>query len=424
MKLTANSYKLLEFFQKHNCLTPIRQTKNTDNIIKQIYYELTDSFQYIHKLKQKHKTAFITTSMNSITNIEQIKKPTIFPANSFPQKIRKQIDENIHTELMFYTHLLNRKITIYFLLEDSVPNFQLYEQYAERMLVWLYMIDSYSSKNCATELTIYIYHTSMNKKLPNTNLEVLGEENVNTAFTSTCPKKSEIVVFRKEEWFKVFMHETFHNFGLDFSDMNNEVCNQEILKIFPVRLTDINLYESYTEFWARIMNALFCVFVNMENKENINLFLKNSEYVINIEIMFSYFQMIKVLDFMGLSYIHLFDKNDVTDNIRKTLYKENTSVLAYYVITLILMSNYQNFLGWCSKNNTSLLQFKKTITNQSKFCKFIENNYDSKHLLKSIDCNQNLLNKLKYTQKYKKKNASKLNNYILNNLRMTIFEEA
>lgn len=422
MNLTSNSYKLLDFFKKHNCLSYTNETKKTDNIIKNIYYEIKESFQYINQLKEKYNSAFIKTTMQTIKNIGQIKKPTIFPANSFPQKIRKQIDENINTELMFYTHLFNRNITIYFLLEETTPNFEIYEKYAERMLVWLYIIDSYASKHCANQLTIYIYHTSMKKRLPNTNLEVLGEENVNTAFTSTCPKNSEIVVFRKEEWFKVFMHETFHNFGLDFSDMNNEICNQLILNIFPVRLNDLNLYESYTEFWARIMNVFFCVFINMENKNNIETFLKTSEILINIECMFSYFQMIKVLDFMGLNYSYLVDKNEVTDNIRKTLYKEKTSVLSYYVITLILMSNYQNFLGWCSKNNTSLLQFKKTISNQNKFCKFIEQHYHSKKLLDGIECNQILLNKLKNAHKYKRKNASNLNDYILNNLRMTIFE--
>jgi L-rhamnose isomerase len=67
---------------------------------------------------------------------------------------------------------------------------------------------------------IYIYHTSLLKILPNTNVDILNENNVNTAFTRTCPSNSEIVVFRKEEWFKVFIHETFHSFGIDFASMN------------------------------------------------------------------------------------------------------------------------------------------------------------------------------------------------------------
>ena len=121
--------------------------------------------------------------------------------------------------------------------------------------------------------------------------------NVNTAFTTTCPSDSEIVVFRKEEWFKAFMHETIHNFGLDFSNMNNEMVNTYILDIFKVR-SKVNLFEAYTEFWAEIMNALFCSFFLLKDKNNISEFLSNSEFFLNFERTYSFFQLIKILDFM------------------------------------------------------------------------------------------------------------------------------
>ena len=133
---------------------------------------------------------------------------------------------------------------------------------------------------------MYIYHTSLLKMLPSTNIEILNETHVNTAFTRTCPKDSEIVVFRKEEWFKVFIHETFHNFGLDFSDMELTTCNTKILSIFPVN-SDVNLYEAYTEFWARLMNVLFCSYINMKNKNDVDEFLTNAEFFMNFERIFS-----------------------------------------------------------------------------------------------------------------------------------------
>ena len=89
---------------------------------------------------------------------------------------------------------------------------------------------------------MYIYFTSLKKKLPNSNIHILGENNVNTAFTHTCPVNSEIVIFRKEEWFKVLMHETFHNFALDFSNMNTEQCHLFIKNIFPLNSKDIQLF--------------------------------------------------------------------------------------------------------------------------------------------------------------------------------------
>ena len=126
--------------------------------------------------------------------------------------------------------------------------------------MWIYILNQYSSKICAKTITVYFYFTSLEKKLPKSAVSVLDEIHINTAFTTTCPRDSEIVIYRKEEWFKVFMHETFHNFGLDFSDMNNDICTRDILNIFPID-SKVNLYESYAEFWAEIMNALFCSFL-------------------------------------------------------------------------------------------------------------------------------------------------------------------
>jgi hypothetical protein len=293
------------------------------------------------------------------------------------------------------------------------------------MLVWLYIANKYSSNNCASQLKIFIYHTTLLKILPNTNIEILDENNVNTAFTRTCPINSEIVVFRKEEWFKVFIHETFHNFGLDFSGMNLMSCNKTILKLFPVN-SKVNLFESYAEFWARIMNALFCGYVNIKDKNNVNDFLKNVEVFIRLECMFSFFQMVKVLNFMGLNYHTLYDKSHTATKLRNTLYKEDTNVLSYYVITLILMNNYNEFLTWCNIHNTSILQFKKTNKNVLEYCNFIKEKHETKNMLENVKCAENIYNKFnnKFNNKTYKKD-SKRNNvdiYFLTNLRMTICE--
>jgi hypothetical protein len=302
-----------------------------------------------------------------------------------------------------------------FLIEDGNPEdlIETYNKYVDYMLVWLYIVNEYSSRSCVDKLKIYIYHTSLLKILPSTNIEILGWNNVNTAFTKTCPKDSEIVVFRKEEWFKAFMHETFHNFGLDFSDMNQSSCNQKILSIFPVN-SEVKLYESYTEFWARIMNALFCSYINMKNKEDIDEFLTNMEFFINFERIFAFFQMIKVLNFMGMTYKDMYNNSIQSENIRKTLFKENTSVLSYYIITLILLNGYQDTISWCNVNNTSLLQFKKTIPNVNEFCKFIEKKYKTKSMLEGVSCSEKLFERASKKQR----NTT----YLIKNLRMTICE--
>ena len=416
MKLTKESNKLMSFFIKHNCVIPIKQTKKTDAIFKTLYNEIVDGVSYISELKSKMGASFYKLKIVSIDNISQIPKPATFPPNSFPSQVRKHIDEYALNSLTYSFNLFEREISIMFLTEDDNPEglIETYNNYVDYMLVWLYIVNEYSSRSCVDQLKIYIYHTSLLKILPATNIEILNWNNVNTAFTRTCPKDSEIVVFRKEEWFKAFMHETFHNFGLDFSDMNQSIVNGKILSIFPVN-SEVNLYESYTEFWARIMNAMFCSYIKMKNKEDIDEFLTNAEFFINFERIFAFFQMIKVLNFMNLTYKDMYTTNSVSENLRKTLFKENTNVLSYYVITLILLNSYQDTISWCNLNNTSLLQFKKTTSNLNEFCKFIEKKYKTKGMLDCVSCTEGLF---KRASSKKKKEMT----YLINNLRMTICE--
>lgn len=410
MKLTKESKNLISFFAKHNCLTPIKQTNKTRVILQHFYNDIKSGVSYIEQLKLQKGENFYKMSTKNITNIRQIPKPSTFSPNAFPEEIRKHIDKTSLISWTYDFHLFNKSIQIIFVKENETGG-GMYNKYVDYMLVWLYIINKYAPSNCAKKLKVFVYHTSLTKVLPNSNADVLNENNVNTAFTRTCPVDSEIVVFRKEEWFKVFMHETFHNFGLDFSGINLSESTNKILSLFPVK-SEVNLFESYTEFWARIMNALFCSFVSLSDKEDVQSFLKNAELFINLERIYTFFQMVKVLDFMGLKYVDLYNKTNASSVLRETMYKEDTNVLSYYVLVAILMNNFQEFLGWSHTNNISILRFKKTPHNLREYCRFIEKKYKATNMLESVECAETML----YTIK-RRKNAR-----ILTSLRMTMCE--
>ena len=418
MKPTEESHKLMSFFIEHKCLLPIKNTKKTNEIFKKFYHEIRNGVSYIENIKGKMGPSFYKLKVDHIQNVSQIPKPVTFPPNAFPSIIRKHIDEFALSVLTYSFHLFGRKISIVFTTEETHASSEKYNNYVDWMLVWLYIVNEYASRSCASQLKIFVYHTSLTKQLPQSNIEVLGEKHINTAFTRTCPTNAEIVVFRKEEWFKAFMHETFHNLGLDFSGIDNTACSKKILSIFPVN-SEVNLYESYTEFWARIMNALFCSYIYTPNN-NINEFLKYTEFFIHFELIYAFFQMVKILNFMDIEYKQLYEKSVIAETVRNTLYKEDTSVLSYYIITLILLNNYQSFLSWCDTNNTSILQFKKTTANIDAFCNFIGKKYKTKSMLDGIACSKELFVKVKkmFTKTKKQNDLS----YILQNLRMTICE--
>jgi len=417
MKISKNSKLLMSFFTKNKYINHITQTKRTNQIIELLYNDILNAHNYLLNLKQNRGSKFYNITTTKIHSSTQITRPKNFNSNSFPKEIIKYIDELSVTELCYNFSLFNRNIKLFFITEehDVELKIDVYNKHVDSVIMWLYILNEYSSKQCASNLVVYFYFTSLEKKLPKSNINVLDESNVNTAFTTTCPKDSEIVVYRKEEWFKVFIHESFHNFALDFSDMNNEECKNRILSIFQVQ-SEVNLYESYTEFWAEIINSLFCSFFSLKNKNNIEEFLSNSEYFINFERSYSFFQLVKTLRFMGLSYKDLFSKNNSSKILRDTLYKEKTNVLSYYVIKTILLNNYQGFLFWCKNNNLSLLQFKKTTTNLIEYCKFIEKNYKRNSMLEGVENSQQFLNILET------KNKKVNDKYVLTNMRMSICE--
>ena len=50
MKITDNSKKLLSFFHKYNCLPHIKQNKTTNDIFKQLFYEIDKAIKFVKQL--------------------------------------------------------------------------------------------------------------------------------------------------------------------------------------------------------------------------------------------------------------------------------------------------------------------------------------------------------------------------------------
>lgn len=409
MILSKQSKTLIDYFSENNHLNYSSTKPASKKILEELYQEILEAYNYSKNFYLK------TPTLKKITNVSQIIKPSSFDFKSFPSVVRKHIDETMMSELLYSFSLKDRNVKLYFIVENENIESEIvkFNKYVKRIITWLYILSNYASNECANTLMIYFYFSSLKKELPETNINILNQENVNTAFTRTCPKNSEIVIFRKEEWFKVLIHETFHNFGLDFSMMDNSITKKCILSIFPVN-SDVNSFEAYTEFWAEIINALFCSFYIIKNKSDKEEFLYYSNLFIDLERTYSFFQLNKVLEFMGLTYLDLYSKSKRAFMLRLNLYKENTNVLSYYIIKTILLNNYQGFLEWCKTNNLSLLSFNKTPGNLTQYCKFISKNYKTSSMLHGINLTSEILSNIKMTNKNYR--------FIVSNLRMSICE--
>jgi hypothetical protein len=261
------------------------------------------------------------------------------------------------------------------------------------------------------------------KYMPSGQL-IIGESNVNSAFTRSChASNNEIVIYRSDEWFKVFIHETFHQYGLDFSMMNNNMLHSKLSQIYNVD-SEINVFEAYCEFWGEFMNVCINSFLmdyDDDDNNNKNNFKEMFEWRVHLlifyEIKFSVCQQYKILHHMGLQY------TDIWNHPKKMmrLYKEKTSVLSYYIIKLVFLQNYHDFVIYCSHQNgsDSIFAFKCDSISQDDLYTFILRYYNHPTMIHNATVARKYL--MHHCCSQNEKNALGLTSF-LKGLRMSICE--
>jgi hypothetical protein len=158
-----------------------------------------------------------------------------------------------------------------------------------------------------------------------------------------------------------------HAFNLDFGNVSQASITKQVKKIFPIN-SNINLYEGYTETWAKILN---CVMISYVITNSLEPYLNMVDTMLKIERQYIMFQMTKLLDFMRLTYNDLYSKDRISMQKRMAFYREDTNFFAYFVISAILMNDYEGFIVWCYKNNPHFIRFNSTSRNITKFIKYI-----------------------------------------------------
>ena len=423
MQFSNTSQEYFNFFIEHfnKCIIKNKESeqKIQNKIFNKLFLDIREADKYVKTLN-----AFDNCLSGIVLDIKSKKGlalPSTYSNDYFPQEIRKVIETKTVNKILYYCVLNERKITLTFFTFKNETNFAIYDKYAKQVFMLIAILTHYSSSECSKSLNIFIYLTDFKRIIPDNNYTILGSYNVNGGFTTTCDKNSEIVVYRKEEWFKVLIHEAFHNLGLDFSKMNTNQFHSKIKQIFPIN-SKFNIFESYCEFWARILNSAFCSYNVIDNKNDKDAFKTFLDFFIQIERLFSLFQCNKILNFLGISYQNLYETDNGSHIARENLYKETTNVFAYYIVTAFLLDNYVNVMNWCNKNNLSCFKFNNSQRNLDLFYNLIENSYKRNEFLKNLMCVSNYASKLnKKTNKNNKLANNEINN-IFKTTRMTIME--
>jgi len=158
--------------------------------------------------------------------------------------------------------------------------------------------------------------------------DYLCSDNINSGL---CAYDKYIMIWRKEEFYKVLIHELCHYYHVDYH-VDNTIYKY-FKKMINVQCDLFNdaVNESFNESIALIIHSIIYSVV----------YKKSFTYIFNYEVLFTQFQISKILNHMEM------DK--LSDILIKPV-KQTTSVISYYIIKYLFIVNIQTLLNYIEEN--------------------------------------------------------------------------
>lgn len=451
LNLTNDSKLLINYYAKLINMTDrehiFSQNKNKFPKFSKFLSEIFKTLDNIYDL--------LITDFNNIGEFRQIYSVNSREINSLIDKIytehflsNKYIDNSIKDYiknekswlLSYNLPYKSSKITINFFIYSNFSQKSVikYDNFVIHMLALIYLIGETSLKNNCSKngINIQLFLTPFKREIRGE--KILGAKNVNGGFCYGCIERGDIVVYRKEELFKVFSHELIHNFGIDenvrlFSEaVNNKSFNEyKLYKKFLSNFNlsreinsgnfDLSIQESLTEFWGSFFNNIIYSYnyVNFLSKSDSKLekFKNIFEKINNLELIHAFLQSTKILNYNKLNYNSIISKNKnyFSENIFN--YREKSHIFSYYIFKLMLLFNYKSFINSSiSLNFQYKIYFNNSLKNFERFFNYITNIALSKSFISHFNFTQELYQFL--ISNSKKKGIK----YLTNNLKMTTLE--
>ena len=391
LKMTRRE-RFIQAFQRHKKTMDLEPSAYTESVYKRWFQQLQKADKVFHKSQD----ALIKMTMPEII-VGKLPEPMCFkdPSNDLtflPKHIMKFMrDPTKATHWLLYSTVAGgRTIRIHIVHyqahanelkqhdnsdEDNteavggshttseskgIPLYWLkkYRQHVYKAFAWFQFIAPYTKDcDCSKELDVYLYFTPFKKNLPDAPTSTVGPQHSNTGFTTSCTAnlskngskdRTEIIIYRYEEFFKVLLHETMHNLDLDGHMADNVTVDH----LFPGIKHDIILSETYAETWARLLNVAFYSYYNiLGGHGGYKKYQQAIQRCLATERAFSLYQATNVLAHMGLTLQQILSTDADSKSLVLKKYSEDTNVFAYYILTGLTMLEADLFLQWCKDTN-------------------------------------------------------------------------
>lgn len=316
--------------------------------------------------------AFKRTDMKNGGGISGPMGDTISANKSRCRKITLKIPTNSGDNINKH-QAPHKTITVYIVwYPDSVP--PNIDAMMSRIVAWFCFIVPFVRPDCgcSDHTDVFLLLTSHDSVMP-TSGEKLVSDKLFSAYTYTCRKHNEMYVMRQSVWFKALIHESFHTFGLDFSDASFEPVKQVIRNAFPgiANNVEIRLYESYTDIWATICYTIFSVRFKPTRSNATQRRVVNAVPFITIEkelhrqCCFAVLQSAKMLKHTNSSIHSMISRS----NSKK--YTEELMVFSYHVLRPLYMTDLNRFIEWTARHNDTRDYLRFRVENIEAFARLL-----------------------------------------------------
>ena len=359
LPLTEKSKFLIKTFASANSIIKVKKLKNNNKYLKlqKIIFENLQSIYGKINLEYLNDFSKFRTQIDNNFEIIEIVNKHLQPSRYLNHEISNYISKNVKTQNTY----LFIKYAIPFNSTQIVLNFISFHDFSQKLLKQLdkivkIMFASLLLINNLTQstsifnkptLNVYFFLTPFMKHF-DINDKHLGAKNCNTGFTYPNLDEGLIVIYRLEEFFKVLIHESIHNAGVDSqlfnlkrqnygNDNKTQLYNKFLENYNLQNVEDLGFNEAITEFWANYV--FFSVYAFDKQTQSFKDYQKKFERIFLIQQIFTLFQVSKILHCNGIKYRDILTKFSKNDK-----YNESTHVISYYLFKFFLIVDYKTFI--------------------------------------------------------------------------------
>ena len=418
-KILHNFYKNMLLKNKTQEFSLLNNNNNsiTSKFLEHLYTQFNNNQKIINAInveKSRYQETNKTIIKNKITTIVD---KYLKSSKYIDISIINFIITNVYNcKIVSYKNTIKGKIYVFdFIIYTNKISMKKLDFIVEKMLLILQVLIAISNNILRNGQHVTFFLTPFKKKLNFNNNVILGAKNVNSGFTNPFLINGLTFIYRNEEFFKVFIHESIHYYGIDkalLKDLNSNDNYNKFINLFNITnkgSINIGINEGLTEFWTFIM--YIC---SLSYKKEVTLpnFIYEVERLYKIELAHILFQLVKILNYNNLTYSQLLNKSNHK-------YSESSHIFSYYIVKTLLVYNIEdlyksNIFDLNFSNNINIC-LKPDIISINKFLNILFKYALDTNFIKLVTKVTDFYNNYK---NYKNENVNYKQEFILNNLRM------